>query len=201
MNNRVRVLVVRHGESELNVKKIIAGHLPTPLTELGVRQAHLLGQSLASEGIDIIYSSDLRRAQQTTAEISKFVDAPVRLDVRLRERTWGQLDQVTHDEYKQILADSGEPYHEFRPPNGESLIDLLQRAESFLEEILPKHFGETVLISAHHSLNKAILLSMLKKSWSDWSGMVQDNTCVNELLMFEDGSAEAVRINDTTHLR
>lgn len=83
---------VRHGESELNARQLIAGSLDTELTELGRSQALKAADALAKEPITAIYSSSMRRARDTAAPIAQRLKLPVTVIAELDERNWGALE-------------------------------------------------------------------------------------------------------------
>lgn len=195
----MKLLVVRHGESEMNVSKQLAGHLPTPLTEKGIEQARALGAFLQNESISWIYSSDILRARQTTEYILEYVQAPCSYDARLRERTWGELDSASHEQYFRLMQEAAIEYHRYRPPGGESIEDVRQRVRPLIAELLHQHRGETVLLSGHHTMNKSLIFELLQLPWEQWSELHQDNTCINVFELAEEDSWRAIRINWTPH--
>ena len=68
----MRIILVRHGETEDNKKRIIQGHLPGKLSDKGIEQARKVANRLKNEKVDYIFSSDLDRAKSTAEEIAKF---------------------------------------------------------------------------------------------------------------------------------
>jgi len=88
----MKLILVRHGETEENKKGILQGHLPGKLTELGRDQAKKLALRLKDEKIDAIFSSDLARASDTTREIAKYhPNVPLFFVEELREKNQGSL--------------------------------------------------------------------------------------------------------------
>ncbi|PYS78380.1 MAG: hypothetical protein DMF66_06650, partial [Acidobacteria bacterium] len=65
-----RILLVRHGQSQGNAERRFGGHSPTPLSELGLRQAEATARALTVENLTAIYSSDLLRAVQTAEPLA-----------------------------------------------------------------------------------------------------------------------------------
>ena len=65
----MKLILVRHGETEGNVKQIIQGQTHGKLTKKGIKQAKLLARRLKNEKIDVVFSSDLQRAKNTTKQI------------------------------------------------------------------------------------------------------------------------------------
>ena len=88
---KVRLLFVRHGETESNVEHRYMGQSDSPLTPTGVAQAEAVAKRLAQHRLDAIYSSDLGRAASTSKIISQACGLPVIHDTRLRERHAGLL--------------------------------------------------------------------------------------------------------------
>ncbi|MEJ2267962.1 MAG: histidine phosphatase family protein [Nanoarchaeota archaeon] len=83
----MKLIIVRHGETEENLKKIWQGHLQGKLTKKGIEQAKKLANRLKDEKLDVIFSSDLDRASDTAKEIAKFhSEVPIYLVEDLRER-------------------------------------------------------------------------------------------------------------------
>ena len=137
-----QVILVRHGETNHNKRRIVQGHLDTPLNETGKLQAVTLGKDLCHVKFNFAFSSDLQRAQNTCeiilSENCKFFDDhDIQFDARLRERKFGCLeDQPSGTKVKR----STEPSHqaEFVPEGGESLGDIKDRAKSFFESLCEK---------------------------------------------------------------
>ena len=138
------LVLVRHGQSELNAAGRLAGRLDTPLTELGVVQAKAMSASLADLGEPVeVISSPLRRARDTAAAIG----LPVVVDER-----WIELDYGPYD--GQLLGDvPAEMWARWRsdasyaPPGGESLAALGWRVREACEELLGDPDRLTVVVS------------------------------------------------------
>src|ERR671921_1502977 len=93
-----RVLLVRHGESRGNAERRFGGHTPTPLSELGHRQAEAAARALASENVTAIYSSDLLRAVQTAEPLARATGLEVEETEAFRERSVGLMEGLTFEE-------------------------------------------------------------------------------------------------------
>ena len=117
-------------------------------------------QHLQTVELSRIYSSDLGRAQSTADRIRHHLKLPLRVDQRLREQDWGewtgqshrQLKRDAHDEYRR-QASLG--WH-FRPPGGESHLQVLERGLKALHDIATSHPGERILLVTHEGLMKCI---------------------------------------------
>ena len=144
------LLLVRHGETDWNRDGRWQGHSDTQLNEAGREQARRVAAEL--DGVDAVYASDLARAAETAEIIAAELGLPVRLDARLRERSFGAWEGLTADEIEagfrdQHLrwlagegagADDAEPFDAFAA-----------RVRSFLEDVVDAHRDETVLLVAH----------------------------------------------------
>src|SRR4051812_7038974 len=158
MSDRLLVLV-RHGQSEWNLKNLFTGWKDVDLTEAGVAEARAAGRKLKAQGLafDIAYTSALKRAQRTLELMLEEMGqrVPIVSDPALNERDYGDLVGLNKDDARKKWGE--EQVHIWRrsydvpPPGGESLKDTVARAlPYFVQEILPHVLrGERVLISAH----------------------------------------------------
>jgi len=168
MSDRLLVLV-RHGQSEWNLKNLFTGWKDVDLTEAGVAEARAAGRKLKAEGFgfDVAYTSALRRAQRTLdlmlEELGQ-TGIPIVRDQALNERDYGDLVGLNKDDARKKWGE--EQVHIWRrsydvaPPGGESLKDTVARAlPYFVQEILPRVLrGERVLISAHGNSLRALIM-------------------------------------------
>ncbi|MDH3443597.1 MAG: histidine phosphatase family protein, partial [Deltaproteobacteria bacterium] len=151
--SRTQVIIVRHGQTQWNIRKIRQGHLDSDLTYKGVAQAQALGQRLALESFTALYCSDLGRALQTADMITAVTGHKIITDVRLRERHLGIFQGLSGDEIKDKYP---EEYHLHRTlgpnyviPGGESVRQQIERNVSCLDEIAMRHSGEKVVVVTH----------------------------------------------------
>ena len=168
MSDRLLVLV-RHGQSEWNLKNLFTGWKDPGLTELGVAEARAAGRKLKEQGLtfDIAFTSVLKRAQHTLdltlAELDQ-TGIPVHKHLALNERDYGDLSGLNKDDARKKWGE--EQVHIWRrsydvaPPGGESLKDTVARAlPYFVQEILPHVLrGERTLISAHGNSLRALIM-------------------------------------------
>src|SRR5215217_4614172 len=95
---RTQLIIVRHGQTEWNIRGIRQGFLDSPLTTKGLAQAKALGQRLGREKFTALYSSDLGRALQTAQEIANVTGHEIVTDARLRERHLGIFQGLNGEE-------------------------------------------------------------------------------------------------------
>ncbi len=174
MSDRLLVLV-RHGQSEWNLKNLFTGWRDVDLTEQGIAEAKEAGRKLKAQGLsfDIAFTSALKRAQNTLdlllAEMGQS-RIPVIRDQALNERDYGDLSGLNKDDARKKWGE--EQVHIWRrsydiaPPGGESLRDTLARTlPYYVQEILPRVLrGERTIIAAHGNSLRALVMVLEKLS-------------------------------------
>jgi 2,3-bisphosphoglycerate-dependent phosphoglycerate mutase len=172
MTDRLLVLV-RHGQSDWNLKNLFTGWRDVDLTEKGVGEAREAGRKLKAEGIkfDVAFTSVLKRAQRTLdlmlTELGQ-TTIPVFKDQALNERDYGDLVGLNKDDARKKWGE--EQVHIWRrsydvaPPGGESLRDTAARVlPYYIREILPRVLrGDRVLVSAHGNSLRALVMVLDK---------------------------------------
>lgn len=148
-----RLIAVRHGETAWNRDARIQGHTDIPLNDIGLWQADRVGAAVAQEAIHAIYSSDLQRAHLTAQAISRAADLPVRLEERLRERHFGELEGLTHDEIHTRWPEQARRWKQrdpaYGPTGGETLSAFHERCVGTLMQLAQRHLGQTIVVVAH----------------------------------------------------
>lgn len=167
MSDRLLVLV-RHGQSEWNLKNLFTGWRDVDLTEQGVKEAREAGRKLKAQGLtfDVAFTSALTRAQRTLSLVLEEMGIsgiPVFKDQALNERDYGDLSGLNKDDARKKWGE--EQVHTWRrsydvaPPGGESLKDTLARTlPYYVTDILPRVLrGERVLVAAHGNSLRALV--------------------------------------------
>ncbi len=200
----MKLILVRHGETVGNLSGIKQGHLPGELTEKGLEQAKKLALRLKDENIDMIFSSDLKRAVDTTKEISKFHNVPVIYTTELRERCHGPFEGRHYSEYDKARKESGMDKIDFKFENSESYREIKERAGKFLKTLMKEHSGKAVLICSHNCFNRMLLGLLLKMPIEEAAELEQDNACINIVEIDRDklkaNKRKTCLINSTSHL-
>ena len=174
MSERLLVLL-RHGESEWNLKNLFTGWKDPDLTEKGVAEAEEAGRKLKAQGLtfDIAFTSVLTRAQHTlelTMASLGQAGIPVHKHLALNERDYGDLSGLNKDDARKKWGE--EQVHIWRrsydvaPPGGESLKDTLARTlPYYVQEIQPCVLrGERTLVVAHGNSLRALIMVLEKLS-------------------------------------
>lgn len=163
------LILVRHGQSEWNLKNLFTGWKDPDLTELGVEEAIKAGELLAAKKVkfDIAYTSELIRAQRTCQYVLDGVgqsSLKIIRDQAINERDYGDLAGLNKDEARKKWGD--EQVHVWRrsydtpPPGGESLKDTGARVwPYYMSDILPRVLrGECVLVAAHGNSLRSLVM-------------------------------------------
>jgi 2,3-bisphosphoglycerate-dependent phosphoglycerate mutase len=163
------LVLVRHGQSEWNLKNLFTGWKDPGLTALGVEEARTAGRRLAARGLafDVAFTSALSRAQETLRLMLEEIgrpDLPTLRDQALNERDYGDLAGLNKDDARKRWG--AEQVHLWRrsydvpPPGGESLKDTVARTlPYYVQEILPRVMrGERVLVAAHGNSLRALVM-------------------------------------------
>ena len=174
MGNRTLVLV-RHGQSEWNLKNLFTGWRDVDLTEVGVTEARSAGKKLKAQGLhfDLAFTSALKRAQRTLDLMLEEMGQPgipVVKNLALNERDYGDLSGLNKDDARAKWG--AEQVHIWRrsydiaPPGGESLKDTAARVlPYYIQEILPRVLGgANVLVAAHGNSLRALVMVLEKLS-------------------------------------
>jgi len=154
------IYLVRHGQTEFNRERRIQGHVDSPLTELGVRQAQavagLLADLIRGEPGWRIVSSPLGRAAATAEVVSQRLSLPVALDARLKEMSWGPHDGRLRRELEAEYPDTfGRTSWAFDMPDGESYEDVAGRVGAWLADLPPE--PDRRIIAVSHGITGRVL--------------------------------------------
>lgn len=198
----LRLLLVRHGETDWNAGRRIQGQLNVPLNAQGHRQAKQLACYLKGEPIAAIYASDLLRAWETARYVAQATSVPVTREPRLREIHFGEWQGLTFEEAQRRDPEAAarwlaDPVR-CRPPGGETFAELAARVADCLEEICDRPDGTVLVVSHGGTIRAALCTSLEYPLRQNWRFEVY-NTSVSELV-WRDRGPVVVRWNDTAHL-
>jgi isoleucyl-tRNA synthetase len=147
-----RYLILRHGESEMNIKDILISTLPEkipcPLTEKGKEQILKVAKKLKKEKIDLIISSDLLRTRQTSEILAKELKTKVIFDKRLRDIKFGIFEGKSLKEHHSFWKSYEERFIK-APRGGENYNQVKMRIYNFFKTLEKKYSGKTILVVGH----------------------------------------------------
>lgn len=202
----IRIILVRHGQTEWNRLHRFQGRTDLPLNAVGNKQASGLALALKNENITAIYSSPLERAVETAIHIRKFhPSAPLLKEPGLMEMDLGDFEGMEAQHW-------AEQHREFRAtweknpailtmPGGESLKKVQQRAVAALERISMAYASDsTLLICSHNFVIVSLLCFASKISLDHFRELRQDTAALN--ILYKDGADFHVeKVNDCRHLQ
>lgn len=189
------LILVRHGQSEWNLKNLFTGWRDPSLSDVGIYEARTTGEGLYLSGHkpDIAFTSGLQRAHQTLdiilEETLRTKPHPIEIikNTALNERDYGDLSGLNKDDARikwgeeqvQIWRRS----YDISPPNGESLKDTAERVIPYYKETILPHIreGKTVLVVAHGNSLRALVMLLEHLSPSE---IVQREIATGEPLIY-----------------
>ena len=204
MEEMTKVILVRHGQTLWNLERKYQGHSDVALSDTGRKQAELAGFRLAREKIHAVYSSDLSRAVETATCIAGHHGLTVTPLPALREILFGEWEGLNYDQinaqWPEAMGKLWTRPAEVTIPGGESFAQVQQRAYGAVREIVSKHSGENVVITAHGGTIGVILCAALGMDLNHVWSIRQDNTAVNKLEYYDDRVLVTL-LNDCHHLQ
>ena len=200
---QTQLIIVRHGQTQWNLKLIRQGHLDSPLTEKGVAQAKALGERLARETFTALYSSDLGRALQTAQMIAEATGHKVVTDRRLRERHLGIFQGLNGDEIREKYPEEYRLHRTVGPtyviPDGESVEQQVARNVEYLKEIAERHLGEKIVVVTHGGVLSGLFRHTFSIPFTAPRRFEFTNASLN-VFNYEDGNWFLQTWGDISHL-
>ena len=200
----VKLIIIRHGNSIGNFKRIFIGQTDWGLSEVGEEQVKRATEYLSQFKIDKIYSSDLSRAYNTVLPTAQRLGLEVITKKGLREIYAGEWEQTPFTELAEKFP---ETYWTFQndignahPDGGEAISEVFDRIKAPIEEILAESDGETVLIGTH-----ATVIRVMNCLWhNDTLENLQKYDWVSNAAVchieYEDGKYNVVEYGHDAHL-
>ena len=201
-----KLVLIRHGESLGNAELVFLGHTDWDLTETGYKQAELTADFLDDMKIDVIYSSDLKRAYNTALPIAKRRNMEIITSKELREIYAGKWEGMKFIDIKETypenhtrwMTDVGNAFCD----GGETVFELQQRVKNELDRIARENEGKTVCIATHATPIRTMLCiwNGLPISEAKNFGWVK-NASVTIINYNDDGTYSIVLEAESAHLR
>lgn len=203
----MEIYFIRHGQTVWNTEKRFQGLSDSPLTELGIKQAKLLGEQLKNIKFDKFYSSSLKRANDTANYIKGDREQEVEIFDAFREISMGDMEGKGHYEFKDIYP---QQLHDFffdqvnydpSAFNGESFLEVRERVKKGLEEFieLNKNY-ERVLVVSHGATLKVLLHYISGKDISTLSQEEIPKNTSYSIVKVENGKFEIIDFSNISHL-
>lgn len=168
-----KLFILRHGQTESNVRGTYLGYTDIPLNETGQHQAKELGKRLSTVCFDAVYTSPQQRAIETAQQVISQQKSPpvMKMNDGLRERDFGIFDDLTHEEiqkkYPKELSCWLEDWLEYQIPKGESAREVQNRVGDTLDKIIAENKGRTVAVVTHLGVLRHAIAYLLKLDIAD----------------------------------
>jgi alpha-ribazole phosphatase len=186
-----RIYLMRHGEVANGGEKRYNGHIDVDITPKGVEQMHRLAGMLAGKKLSAVYSSDLMRSEKGARIIAAgagLLHAAVR---DLRERSLGAWEGLTAEEIRQRFPEEYTAWRadllNYRPPQGECLLDVRDRILPAFERIVAGHRDQEIALLLHGGVNRVILAHALGMDMQNLFRIDQAFGAMNIIERFDDG--------------
>jgi broad specificity phosphatase PhoE len=171
---KLRLFVVRHGETAWSRERRFAGARDIPLSPEGVRQCEAVARALAGEPLGVVVASPLERARASAEIIAKPHRLPVTTDPAFAEMGFGAWEGLTREE---VATSDPAAYavwrttpHQVRIEGAERLADVAQRVRIGVDELRQTHAGGVVLLVCHAIVARIIVTGALGMGFGQiWS--------------------------------
>ena len=199
-----RLLLLRHGQTELSAQRRYSGRGDPALTDLGRRQADAAAEYVARRGgIAAVVTSPLQRAYDTAAAAAKALGADVVVDDDLIETDFGAWEGLTFAEaagrdpdlHRNWLGDNS-----IEPPGGESFASVAHRVRRARDRIIAEYGGANVLVVSHVTPIKTMLQLALDAGSSILYRLHLDLASLSIAEFYPDGKASVRLVNQTAYL-
>ena len=197
----MELILVRHGETPFNRERKVQGITDMELNDSGLRQAHQLALALKDHEIHQIYSSPLKRACKTAEAINQFHNVPIHRRSGLMEMDQGVFEGLS---FKELMACEKDFLRKWiadpamtKMPNGESFIEVQERAWNAIEDIIMQ--DENALVVSHNFTIAAILCKIKCVDLSLFRDSCVE-TASKTIVQFTNGVGKIGLFNDRSHL-
>jgi broad specificity phosphatase PhoE len=195
----LRIVLLRHGQTAWNQEGKNQGSEDIELDAIGRIQSEQTATRLSGRTWNAAFTSPLRRARETAEIVLRGQSVLLREDDRLRERSYGAWEGKTAEEI-------GPPYEEYRrdrvlyrPPGGETGLEVFMRAAAFLHDLLEECTGD-VLVVSHGGTTAALIAVLLHGTPATAATLRLANCSITEIHITADRRRVLGVYNDTSHL-
>ena len=201
--SKLRVFVVRHGETAWVRERRFAGSRDIPLTEVGRRQCAAVARALAGSGVGAVYTSPLERARASAELIAKPHGLPVRIAPAFAEMGFGPWEGLTGDEVRARFPEAWAQWrsapHLCELPGGDRLSAVAERVAAGVQELREAHGGQTLVLVSHAIVARVMVLGALGLGLDRLWTVDAAPAGITEI-EYEPGWATVHRMNTVAHL-
>lgn len=185
------ICLIRHGETDWNLKGKLQGSTDIPLNETGIRQAEKSAAYLNAEDYDVMVASPMKRAKRTAEIINASLQLPYEEMSNFAECSFGDAEGLTMEERTTQYPDKAYP-------NREEPEDFIKRVMSGVDDVLKKYPDKRVLIVAHGAVINAILATVSGGEIGAGKTRLM-NACINNI-HYKQEKWEVLSYNQVEHL-
>lgn len=195
----LNVYLLRHGETAYNADgNRYCGRTDIELTGKGIRQAEEVRDRLKRIHLDAVYSSPLIRAHRTAEIATGWTN--VQTDTRLIEVDFGSWEKKTREEFvaedpQSWDAWSRDPENHRAGNTGETGSEIVRRLNTFFNEMLTRHAGQTILVAGHNGTNRLYMAYKLGMPLQNYRRLFQENSAITCFELADDGEFTLKKLN------
>ncbi len=179
----MRLYIIRHGQTAWNREEVFRGTRDIPLNEVGLKEAAALADSLHKIRFDALYTSPLSRARQTADAVAKHQSLSPQIEPLLTDLNFGAWQGRPHEEVKQEYPELYQTWvtapEQTHFPEGASLQDVLNHADTLLANLRETHQGQTVGLFTHRVVCKVLICRLLGLGLGHFWQIEQSTACLN----------------------
>ncbi|MFC2040121.1 histidine phosphatase family protein [Chloroflexota bacterium] len=200
-----RILLVRHGQIQLNNPMRFWGQTDLELTETGVRQINALKARLDIEDIDHVFVSDLKRTRRSAEILTGDQDIPTEICPDIRELNFGSAEGLSYQEICQQYPELAGALMNWKVmpkfPGGETMDAFESRVKTFHDKLIDIAGNQTVLVVAHSGSLRMLICHLLGLSITSWRDFQLDLASLSVVNYFANSGRVMLGLfNDTCHL-
>jgi alpha-ribazole phosphatase len=199
----LELIIVRHGETEGNKKRIYQGWTDTELNQTGLRQAQRLAERLKDKDLDIIYSSPLNRALATAVAVNRYHGLEIKTVENIKEINFGEWENMSGQQLEELYPDYMEKwrrdYTAFAAPGGESLEAAYSRINSWMQKLIRDNPKGSILIVSHAGAIRSMVSGLVGRGVKGHWNYIISNCSITRINVF-DGFPVLAGLNDVSHL-
>ena len=200
----LKLIIVRHCETQGNEQKIFQGNTETPVNSNGYFQLGLLSARLENEKIDAIYSSPQERAITTAKAINEFHNVKIITKNDLREINIGGFEKKNIEQVAKLFPNEArtwnEKFYDFKAPNGESIKEVFKRVSNSLGEIISENDNKTVAVISHGCSIRAMMCYLLGKKLEEIADVPLGTNTAVSIVEIDKNENRVIAMSDTSHL-
>lgn len=197
----IKLILVRHGTTICNEGGALSGLTDSKLSDKGKLQALKIAQYLKDKNIDKIYTTPFSRTKETVKELAEIKNIQIEETSQLNEINFGDFEGLSFNAIKEKWPEEVEKMinkgHEYKYPNGESLVDTFTRVRSEVKKIISENDNSTVLICSHGGTIRNIISYLLCDDYKHHWNFRIDNGSITEIEV-ENNFAVINKLNHTS---